>query len=591
MIRRALLAALLFAGCASDPSRPNLFSTDWLDDRGKSIGEVRARLRDARPATADVAVAVGGNGDKILGLPLGGGASWTFQHALDTRPIVAGGVVVASGNGEVFALDAGTGKRLWARPIGGLSLLGAGDDGNVTAITLSRGGSSTLLVVGRQGEVKRQIETDKPIGDPAVVGGIVFVPWTNQYVSAIDPATGDEIGRVVLRDKVSRALSIGGDLYFGELAYVRFDDKIVRASQGGASRVGIPSRELPGTPRLLVPGDEKVPPIANARDRDRLFARPAGTEAGVSVDSGRFYATYFRIVFGFEAQKGQLAWVYTHPTDLLGGEAVAGGVALCDETGKLLVFDAATGQVTAEKSFGEPIKSCVVHADTFKAPPASGAAPPLADQIAKAVTTKDASLATAQRLLLRELSTSENESATKTLIDIASDPRSAPVLVTDARAAIATRRNGATYMLDALGKHYDYLADVLTGPPVAPIADALAAMKETRGAPLLAAHLLDPASSDDDVKHAAAALAVLATEKEAPQLRQFFQTHRATADTDEVALAVASAGEALLRVDPKDGRTLVTNAAKDPMTNDTTQKRLDAILAAAPEKPETPEKK
>jgi outer membrane protein assembly factor BamB len=197
---------------------------------------------------------------------------------------------------------------------------------------------------------------------------------------------------------------------------------------------------------------------------------------------------------------------------------------------------------------------------------------------------KEASMATAQRLLLRELANSDSENATKTLIEIASDPRSAPILVTDARTAIATRRNGASFMLAALAKHYDYLADVLASPPVGPIADALAAMKEPKAAPLLASHLLDPASSDDDVKHAAAALAVLATEKEAPQLRQFFQMNRSTADSDEVALGVASAGEALLRVDPKEGRAMVTAAAKDPMTNDTAQKRLDAILAAAPEK-------
>lgn len=585
MSRRLLaLCALTAISCAGDASRPSLFSTDWLDDRGKSIGEVRARLRGARTgANADIAVAVA-KGDKIIGMPLSGGSSWTYQHSLDVRPIIAGGVVVASGGGEVFALDAATGKKLWTRPTGGVALLGAGDDGTLTALTLSRGGGSTLLVVGRKGEVRRQIETDKQLGDPAVVAGIVFVPWTNQYISAIDPVSGDELGRVVVRDKVSRALSIGGDLYFGEIAYVRFDDKIAQASQGHANRVGIPTRELPGTPRLLVPGTEKVPPAANARDRDRLFARPTGNDTGVSIDSGRFYATYFRLAFGFDASKGDLGWVHTHPTDFIGGEAVAGGVALCDEEGKLLVLDAKSGQPSLEKSFGEPIQSCVVHADTFRAPPSSAPAAPLAQQIEAAVTTKEANMATAQRLLLRELANSESDSATKTLVEIASDPRSAPILVTDARVAIATRRNGASFMLAALAKHYDYLADVLVSPPVAPIADALAAMKETKAAPLLAAHLLDPEDSEDDVKHAAAALAVLATEKEAPQIRQFFLTNRGTAESDETALAVASAGEALLRIDPKEGRALVTAAAKDPMTHDTTQKRLDALLAASEKK-------
>jgi outer membrane protein assembly factor BamB len=581
--------AIATASCASDVSHPGTFSTNWLDDQGKSIGEVQARLKNAPArAKADLVVAVAGpKNDKLIGLPLSGGANWTFQHALDARPIIAGGVVVGSGNGEIFALEATSGRRLWARPSGGVALLGAGDDGTITAVTLSRGTGSTILVVGRDGSVKRQIETDKAVGDPAVVAGVILVPWSNQYVSAIDAATGDELGRVTLRDKVSRADQIGGAVYFGEVSYVRFDDKIRMASQGGANRVGIPARELPGTPRLFVPGTEKQPAVANARDRDRLFARPSAPEGPLGIDSGRFYATYFRLVLGFEATRGQLSWVHTHASDLIGGEAVQGGVLLCDEDGKIVVLDAKTGQVSFNGSFGEPIKSCVAHADTYKAPPGPGGAAPLAQQIAEAVLNREASLATAQRLLLRELGTLEDESATKTLVDIASDPRAAPVLVTDARAAIATRRNGAAYMVTALGRHYDFLRDVLASPPVGPIADALAAMNEPKGAPLLASHLLDPADNDDDIRRAAGALATLATKDELPTLRHFFAMYRGTAESEEVGLAVASVGQAILRLDPKDGRVLVEHAAKDATTVPIARTRLEALLTASPDKPAT----
>ena len=581
---------LATASCASDVSHPGTFSTNWLDDQGKSIGEVQARLKNAPAgAKADLVVAVAGaKNDKLIGVPLSGGANWTFQHALDARPIIAGGVVVGSGNGEIFALEASSGKRLWARPSGGVALLGAGDDGTITAVTLSRGTGSTILVVGRDGSVKRQIETDKAVGDPAVVAGVILVPWSNQYVSAIDAATGDELGRVTLRDKVSRADQIGGAVYFGEVSYVRFDDKIKMASQGGANRVGIPARELPGTPRLFVPGTEKQPAVANARDRDRLFARPSAPEGPLGIDSGRFYATYFRLVLGFEASRGQLAWVHTHASDVIGGDAVQGGVLLCDEDGKIVVLDAKTGQVSFNGSFGEPIKSCVAHADTYKALPGPGGAAPLAQQISEAILNREASLATAQRLLLRELGTLEDESATKTLVDIASDPRAAPVLVADARAAIATRRNGASYMVTALGRHYDFLRDVLASPPVGPIADALAAMNERQGAggaPLLASHLLDPADNDDDIRRAAAALATLATKDELPMLRHFFAMYRGTAESEEVGLAVASVGQAILRLDPKDGRVLVEHAAKDATTVAIARTRLDALLIASPDKP------
>ena len=588
-----LVLALGTTGCPGDASHPKTFSTDWLDDQGRSIGEVQARLKGAQPApTSNLVVAVAGEkNDKLLGLPLAGGAPWSFGHALDARPIIAGGVVIGSGGGEVFALDAATGKKLWARPTSGLALLGAGDDGAITALSLSRGAGSTILVVGRDGSVKRAIETDKQVGAPAVVGGIVFAPWQNQYVSAIDAATGDELGRVVLREKVSRAITVGGALYFGEVAYVRFDEKIRLASSGGANKIAIPTRELPGTPRLLVPGTEKLPAIANARDRDRLFARPSSPDGPLGIDSGRFYASYFRLVIAFDASRGQLGWVHTHVSDVIGGEAVAGGLLLCDEEGKITVLDARNGQVSFMAAFGEPIKSCVAHADTYKTPPAlspSARAPALAEQISEAVSSREATLATAQRLLLRELGTLDDEMATKTLVDLASDSRTAPVLIADARAAIATRRNGASYMLTALGRHYDFLRDVLASPPVGPIADALAAMKDPKGAPLLASHLLDAADTDDDVRRTAAALAALATKDELPTLRRFFAMYRGSAETEEIALAVANVGEALLRLDPKDGRALVDQAAKDPMTVPAARARLDALLTASPA--ETPKK-
>lgn len=580
----ALALALVSQGCGGDQARPKAFSTDWLDDGGKSIASVYQRLRDAVPeAHADVAVAVAGSGDKILGLPLGGGAPWTFAHAVDTRPLVAGGVVVVSGGGEVVALDAKSGKKLWARPSGGMPLLGAGDDGRTTALTFNRAGTSTLLVVARDGQVRQQLETQRDIGSPAVLGGVVFVPWASQYVSALDASTGEELGRVVLRDKVTHATTIGNALYFGEATWVRFDEKIPTASSGGASRVAIPSRELPGTPRLRAPGTEKVPPVAGARDRDRLFARPvAGDRAGVSIDAGRFYASYFQLVMGFDAGRGNLVWVHTHGDDVIGGEAVPGGIALCDASGKLTVLDAASGGVAVEQSFGEPIKSCVVHADAFRAPAGKGARGSLATQIQEALASKEAQLATGQRLLLRELATQVDDSATKTLIDIASDSRAAPVLVADARAAIASRRNGASHMLAALGRHYDYLKDVLASPPVGPIADALAAMKEQKAAGLLAWSLLDPAITDDDVKRAAAALTVLATKEELPALRGFFAMYRGTAETEEISSAVLSVATAILRLDPKDGRAALEEATKDGATTDSIRPRLEAILASAP---------
>jgi outer membrane protein assembly factor BamB len=573
------IGATSLIGCGGG-TNPKTFSTDWVDDQGKSIGEVYSKLRGAKPAiAADLVVSVGEN-NKIIGTPLGSGEQWTASHALDARPVIAGGVVVVSGNNEIAALDVQSGKKVWARPTGGLPLLGAGDDGTLTAVTLQRSGGSTLLIIDRGGSVKRQIETDKQIGAPAVLGGVVFVPWANQYVSAIDPESGDEIGRVTLRDKVSRALIVGGSLYFAEHGFIRFDERISGASRGSANRVAIPTRELPGTPRVFSSGTEKTPVVANAHDRDRLYARPNDGEP-LALDSGRFYATYYRLVFGFATEGNQLAWVRHTNADVIGGRAAANGLVLCDEDGKITFLDAKSGQVSGEKNIGEPIKSCVVHADSFAVARSQTSGPSLGQQITDAVTLREATLATAQRLLIRELGTIQDESATKTLIDIASDPRSVPVLVDDSRTALASRRNGQTYMVAALNKHYDYLHDVLRSPPVGPIADALAAMKDPNAAPLIASHLFDPAISDDDVKRAANALAQVATPKELTQLKQFFAMYRGTAATDEVSVAVGSVAEAMLRLDAKGSRPIIDAAVNDGMTKDTVRVKLQQLLQAS----------
>jgi outer membrane protein assembly factor BamB len=575
------VAALSCTPSTAPGSPPPLFSTNWTDDGGKSIEAVRARLGAQRPTPgADIAVAVAGNGDKILGLPLGGGQKWVFSHALDARPVVAGSLVVAAGGGEIFALDARTGKKMWSRAAAGAELHGAGDDGAVTAVVIGAPGgkSSTLLAIARDGSVLRSIETDKQLGAPAVVAKIAFVPWSNQYVSAVDLATGDELGRVVLREKISRAWESGGGLYFGEMGIFRFDEHIGEGSRNKATHVSLQQRELPGTPQLMTPGTTKTPPISSAPDRIRLYARPSAPTGPLSLDSGRYYATYFRLVMSFESSKGALSWVHTHTSDVIGGEAVAGGVVLCDDKGKLTVLDARTGGAIGGMEFGEPIKSCVVHADQWKAEGTPRGRESLAAQITHALLDPEPTLATAQRLLLRELAALEDELATKTLVDLASDPRTSPMLIGDARTALANRRNGASFMLEALARHYDYLKDVLRPPPVGPLAQALAAMNERSAAPMLAEHLLDPTDTDDDVKQAAGALAVLGTEKEVPALKQFFAMYRASAENDDIGVAVANAGQALLKLGGAAGRALVEQAVKDETTSPFAKGRLEAVL-------------
>ena len=589
-------AVVLACACGGGQTRLNLFSTDWTDDGGASIARVWQRIGSAPiPSAADIAVGVAGNVDKIIGLPLGGASKWTLSHALDARPIVAGNIVVASGGGEVFALDAANGAMIWRRPTGGLALLGAGDDGAVTVVTFRRAGDtgSVLLAVAHDGQIVRQIETEKSLGVPAVVQGMAFVPWAGQYVSVVDLANGDETARVTVRQETSRAWTENGTLWFGEVGFIRFDDRIRDASKGKASTVAVPPRELPGMPKMIPPGYEPLAATANAEDKTREYAKPRPIQGGASLDDARWYGTYFRLAMGFDADQGKIAWAHLHGADFVGGAAAAGGLVLCDEQGRVTELDAKTGAVLSEIELGEPVRACIVNIDARRASGTPADVKPLATQLAEAVRADEPELVIAQKLLLRELARMDDDSATKTLVDAASDPRTSPDLLPDARTALANRRNGAAYMEASLAKHYDFLKDVLRTPPVGPMAQALGAMKETPAAPLLAAHLLDPADTDDDIRQTAAALAVVAGPNELPALKEFFGMYRATADGDDLAAAVVSIGQALTSLGDKAARAEVEAAAADPTTVPYARDRLAAVLSAepAPEPPDAGPKK
>ena len=591
-------------GCGGGQTSTGLFGKSWYDDEGKSIEAVRVKLEHVAIAPgADVAVGVAGHSGKLIGQPLfqvgqgSGHARWTYEHPLDARPIVVGGVVVATGTGELFALDAMTGKHLWSRQIGGLSLHGAGDDGSITVVTMSSAVApatgSTLLAIGRDGSVLRQVEPNVALGSPAVVAGLAFVPWDNQYVSVFDISDGAEAARLLLREKTTHAWASGGSLYFGELGMFRFDDKIKDASMGHAHHLALPHRTLPGQPLLMQPGNEAAKTAAGAADKIRLYARPSSPQAPgdkLALDSGRFYATYFRLAFGFSADQAHVAWVHTHPVDLIGGAAAKGSLVLCDADGKLTVLDAGRGaEVAAPPSLGEPVESCVVSADGFAAP-GSGESPaspplvsPLVEQIRRALSDRDLELAAGQALLLQELGALPDETGTGTelLVEMAMDARTLPAVRDDVRGALASRRTGARYLIAALEKHQDFLHDV-AAPPVGPIAIALAAMNETRAAPVLAAHLLDPADGDKDVRDVAQALAKLAGPAEVPALLHFFSLYRdAPGEPEEIPEAASATGEALLRLGGKVGRSVLASAVAHAGTNVTVRARIQALLDAA----------
>lgn len=594
------LGGLAGLACSGAPVTPSHFSKSWQNDGGRSFAAVEERLR-AAPVTTPAPLALGLTREGLTALPLGGEPGWTHAAALDARPAVAGQLVVFTAEGELTALDATTGRKLWSVATDGRALRGAADNGELTVATLggARGGRSLFLVVDRDGNVVQSLQTEEELGTPAVLGAVAFVPWGHQYVSALELPSGLEAARLLLRDQVTQARVLGDALYFGEERVLRFDAEAPRAAEGGGRVLGLPPTRLPGAPTWLGPGDRVWAPEATARDRLRLYALPSVTTA-TGVSSDVFAASYFPVLLGMSADReapSRLRWATRMPSDTLGGAAARGGFVVCDDAGNVRVLAAETGTTVRELSFGTPLVGCVVEAGALTLPTRGTQAPAASDESPAAASASpdafrhqalrllrdpDSRLAPVQALLLEEVLAEDTAASTALLIALASDAQAPREVRAKARAMLATRRAGVDAMLAELSRHYDYLAGTAEGPPVAPLAQALAATGEKRAAPLLAAHLNDPADSPEDVAAAARALETLATEAELGELRVFFALYRATASDERMAAAVVSAARALLRVGNERDRDSVQQALRDPLTHASVRRALELYFATEP---------
>ncbi|HTQ04959.1 MAG TPA: hypothetical protein VMI54_13930 [Polyangiaceae bacterium] len=583
-MRRALslaVAASVALGCAGGGAVSGVaFSPSWQSDSGESIAHVEAELRNA-PRPPDASVVVGVTADGLVGASLPSGAVWRRAGAVDVMPSVApDGVVVASGGGRAFALDGKTGQTLWSIPVAPFVLRGAADDGKVSVLSLGkpRASESRLVAVDRSGRIVLDQPSSTELGRPAVRAGVAFVPWGGQYVSAIDVATGAEVGRLLTRDLPTHALDVGGTLYFGQYALVRLDEHIKYSESFQATRYMFKPRELPGNPVWLGNGLELPLVDHSARAKIRLFALPESTDKGITIASNSYAGTYFRALYGFALGDGHLLWADALSADVIGGGAAASGFVFCDETGKVHLYDAegGTGPVV---DLGQRLTGCSVGARTLRVTGTPRGS--LASQIEQSFSHFDPDMASAEGLLIAALGKLEDPAVTRILIALAEDARVPPTQREAARVLLSKRKNGAEFMLAALEHHYDFVSGD-QAPPVGPLADALRGLHDERAAAPLARHLNDPADSVDDVARAAAALEVLATSAEKRDLMTFFTLYRATADEAALVAAVQSVATALVRVGGPDGRALVERAAADPLTQPEVQQGLAKLVTPKP---------
>jgi outer membrane protein assembly factor BamB len=453
------------AACGGGQTRGHPLDSSWSDEDGSELAAFQSTWRLSAP-DPPIDVAVGVVDDRtLIGRATGARNSWRYEHLLESRPVIAGSVVIGIGGDELFALDAESGRLIWTRQALG-RMRGASDDGVTTLVSLESlsGSRSIVLAIDRNGKVLRQLYLEASIGRPLVADAYAFLPYNRTMVLVYDLLEGSEVARVVADFPVSHAFRIGSDVYFGEASAVRFDRSIVAARRGAGSRVQLPSRDFPRRPAWNLPASMAPPVEATRDDTIRLYARPETTDDGPPTLSD-YALSYFSLTVGLDAPSGRTRWVQRGDHVILGGFAGVSSLALCDASGAVRWLDRTTGAELERDALGQALIACVVQSEAPPRPVEPLSRPALSGQLARALADPRAELTPLQRELLAELDELQTDSATEHLLTLASADSEASAAIRDAATQrLARRRTGLPALLDGLRR--DALRPALSPSPL-----------------------------------------------------------------------------------------------------------------------------
>ncbi|WP_160152860.1 outer membrane protein assembly factor BamB [Microbulbifer sp. ALW1] len=288
-----------------------------------------------------------------------------LRYAMLKPGIIDGKVIAANSDGDVYAFDRATGKRLWRVDIDqsisggvgvGLGLAVVADfRGKVVALDLNDG--SQRWATQLSGEV---------VSTPAVGSGVVVVQTVDGKLLGLDASTGEQRWRhntvlpvLTLRGTASPVISAGvvyAGLDNGKLIALSAADGLSRWEQ----RVAIPQGsaelervvDIDGAPlvrgELVFAASYQGRVVALSREDGRgLWARDASTNHNVAVGAGQVYLSDANgSVHAYNVGNGQIQWTNSELLRRqLSGPAYLGDVVVVgDLEGYLHALDPTTGR-------------------------------------------------------------------------------------------------------------------------------------------------------------------------------------------------------------------------------------------------------
>ncbi len=583
------------------------FGSKFPDNQSEDIRSVLTRVRKAdvkagKPENSHgapvVVMVTEENPRALVAWDLKAGRQlWKVAPPVRSEITVGGDLVLFQSTAEVTALNIGTGNEAWSYEIEeGWDYHGADVGDDIVAVSIGVGGQEAgSYANGRLlgfdassgSEVWEHGSGGGLIGEPLVIGDLVFAPWDRQKIVVIDGDEGDELARLLATDyTINHVEADPNGVYFGSAAtgttlstLFRLDEAAASGTREG-STVFVPALEpVPGDPGFK--RDAFAKPVAgrSAREKIRFHWLP-GVPQPNSIDMAnkQFYLHYWRYIIAFDAKTSQVRWVHRSNNDIESMAVVKDGVVGAETGGRLFFLNAQSGADTWSVETGNKVLAAAFDADGFN-PGGGGEA--VADPLVglkEMIWDKDNRMLPIRSYAAFLMAAFPAPEVTRDLLQVYSDASTPKGLRDAVVKALEKRTVGAEYLVDALHMRYDYLEQTQS-PPMNVVAPALVNMNERTAVPGLLDHLMDHETSINHLTNIAVAIRELGDPSVVGTLQQFLTLYHADSSFLEHEDALVVAAEAVLKYGNKaDGEPFIEKIRDDSQTLPELKIQLRRIL-------------
>lgn len=510
---------------------------------------------------------------------------WRLEVPVSSELKVAGGLVIFKSGLDVVAHSVLSGKKMWDYDLDeGWEYYGADVYGDIAAISIGVGGqepgdyaNGKLIALKASSGFKIWEHSDGSglLGEPAVIGDLVFAPWDRQKLVVIDVYKGEEICRIRATNYAIHFLKrASGSLYYGSLSskasisgIYRFNEAAATGTSEGTT-VYVPSLliPVPGEPHFGRDGFARGIGGRSTEEKIRFHFEPiTSPENAIAFSDGKFYFHYWEYIIAFNAATSKVAWTHRSSSTIESVDVLAsGGLLAVNTQGDIFHIDGASGEETWRISTGERVYAATFDAEGFKSGNAdfSPSKPNPVVGLKKLIKDKDSRLLPIRSYATLLLSAIPRPEITRDLLDIYSDPDTPKMLRKTIVQAIEKRKVGAEYLVEALKMKYNYLEQTQS-PPMKIVAPALINMNEKAAVPALLEHLMNHETRMDDLTAIIAAVHKLGDASVVETLRDFLNLYHADTSFIKNEQILASVAYTILKYGEKSSSEAFISKIRD----------------------------